>query len=76
MFLLQNLFPVTEKYIKAIYLDRIKKGPVSIEDKLFNDIYYKFCQIIELVRKGNKNIVFPDILEIEQKLLEELRKEE
>ena len=76
VFLLQNLFPVTEKYIKTIYLDRIKKGPVSIEDKLFNDIYYKFCQIIELVRKGNKNIVFPDILEIEQKLLEELRKEE
>ncbi|MBO7614873.1 MAG: hypothetical protein J6T15_04170 [Bacilli bacterium] len=74
VFLLQNMFPVTQKYVKTIYLDRVQKVPISIEHNLFKQIASRFNQILDLVRKGNKSLVFPNILEIERRLKDELIK--
>ena len=76
VFLLQNIFPVTKKYILKKYVIGKEKSPVKIENELADEIIEKSNKILSLVRNGNKNIVFPDILEIERKLLEELNKEE
>ena len=73
-FLLQNMFPVTEKYILKQYVIGKFKIPVKIENELADEIIEKSQKILSLVRKGVTGLVFPDILAIESKLLNELIK--
>lgn len=66
VFLIQNMFPITEEYIEKRYTNKNK--PVEITYTLQEEIETKANKILSLVRKGYKNLVFTNILEIEQKL--------
>ena len=66
-FLIQNMFPTTMEYIKEEYIKQNKK--VNINDDLKNEINKKANRVLELVKAGNKHLVFPDIINIEKILL-------
>ena len=66
-FLIQNMFPTTMEYIKEEYIKQNKK--VTINDDLKNEINKKANRVLELVKAGNKHLVFPDIINIEKILL-------
>ncbi len=66
-FLIQNMCPVSPKYILNKYLDRGR--PVKIDGRLHNEIVKKANKVLNLQRKGKK-LIFPDVLAIEQKLLQ------
>ena len=63
-FLIQNMFPTTMEYIKEEYIKQNKK--VTINDDLKNEINKKANRVLELVKAGNKHLVFPDIINIEK----------
>lgn len=73
-FLIQNMFPVTNKYINNIYIDKNKSTPVSIPPKLQKELNAKIRKAIRLYRKGTK-IVLTMALEIEKYLISELEVE-
>ena len=74
VFLLQNMCPVSENYARDVYLQ--SGVPVRLDERLNRELYEKASKIIQLVRKGKK-VVFPDVLAIEQKLLnDKLKKNE
>ncbi len=65
-FLIQNMCPVTNAYIKNEY---IHCGvPVQLDNRLFNDLQQKASKVLALQRKGHK-LIFPDVLSIEHDLL-------
>ena len=66
-FLIQNMFPATIEYIKEEYIKQNKK--VTINDNLKEEINKKANRVLELVKAGNKHLVFPDIINIEKILL-------
>ena len=55
------------EYIKEEYIKQNKK--VTINDDLKNEINKKANRVLELVKAGNKHLVFPDIINIEKILL-------
>lgn len=67
-FLIQNMCPVTAPYIDTQYIDSNSGLPVKVDGVLEQEIIHKANKILALVRKGKK-LVFPDILEIEKKLI-------
>lgn len=68
-FLIQNMFPITEKYIKNEYHDSRAHIPVRINGQLEKELKQKANKILALQRKGIK-LIFPEVLVIEQKLLD------
>lgn len=66
-FLIQNMFPTTTKYIKEIYIKQNKE--VTVNEELKKELNIKANRVLELVRAGKKNLVFPDIINIEKILL-------
>lgn len=68
-FLIQNIFPVTEKYLKNQYIRNDK--PVTIIPKLQKELSEKVSTILVLSDKQVK-ITFTDILSIRSKLIEQL----
>jgi len=66
-FLIQNMFPTTIEYIKEQYIKQNKE--VTINDDLKKELNTKANRVLELVKAGNRNLVFPDIVEIEKILL-------
>lgn len=68
VFLIQNMFPVTVEYIKDEYIKQNKE--VTVNDDLKRELNTKANRVLELVKAGNKKLVFPDIINIEKKLLE------
>ena len=69
-FLIQNICPVVDKYIENEYVYE-KNIPITIDKKLEKIISRKANLVLKLVRRGRK-LVFPDILKIENKLIETL----
>lgn len=69
-FLLQNMCPVIEKYIKSEYLEKKSLKPIRIQNNLENDLISKAQRVLTLHRNG-KNLIFPDVLKIEQQLLQQ-----
>ncbi len=67
-FLIQNMFPTTEKYIIQKYIRQNRD--VVINEKLNKEIQIKANKILTLVEKGYNKIVFPDIIAIKNILLE------
>lgn len=61
------MFPVTKKYIKEEYIKQNKQ--VTVNDDLKRELHTKANRVLELVKVGNKNLVFPDIINIEKYLL-------
>lgn len=72
-FLIQNIFPVTQEYIQKQYIQKNNGVPVTISELLSRELFLKCKKIIAMVRNGVKNIVFTNILEIENKLLSDLK---
>ena len=73
-FLIQNMCPVTEKYITNEYIDNATHKPVAINDSLKSELNASARKAIRLYKQGTK-IVFANILEIEKVLLVELETE-
>lgn len=73
-FLIQNMFPVTQEYIREEYRDLKTKKSVRIDFKIEQEIKKKACRVLSLERKGVK-LLFANSLEIESKLIKmELKK--
>ena len=67
-FLIQNMCPITEKYMKNEYIDSKTATPVRIEGTFEKELIEKAKKVLALQRKGIK-LIFPDVLKIERQLL-------
>jgi hypothetical protein len=70
-FLIQNMCPVTEKYIKNEYIDNATNAPVIIKASLIRELNAGARKAVRLYHQGTK-IVFADIQTIRESLLAEL----
>lgn len=70
-FLIQNMCPVTIKYINNEYLDATLNIPVRVSGVLENEIVTKAKRVLVLQRQGKK-LIFPDVLAIESELLKSI----
>ena len=66
-FLIQNMCPITSKYIRNEYMDS-NNIPVRITRVLEKELETKAKRVLSLQRKGKK-LIFPDVLNIESLLL-------
>ena len=72
-FLIQNMCPVTERYIREIYVD--KNGvPIQIDGRIVNDVIANAREVLAITKRGAK-VVFPDISAIYAALCKQLGKE-
>lgn len=69
-FLIQNMCPITDKYILNQYL--VGDSAVRISSDLEKKLKSKARKVLFLQRKGIK-VIFPDVLKIEQQLLDSLK---
>jgi len=58
-FLIQNMCPVTAKYITKTYVDKNNRI-VQIDNRTVNDVIYNAREVLAKVNRG-ASIVFPDI---------------
>ena len=72
-FLIQNMCPIIEDYIKNEYYDLRIHIPVRINGKLEKELRQKANKILTLQRKGIK-LIFPDVLTMERELLDKNRR--
>lgn len=70
-FLLQNMCPVTQKYILNQYYYANSQRPVHIPNDLKRELNTKARKILRLAKKGKK-LTFTNILRMRKKLLSEL----
>ena len=68
-FLLQNMCPVTQKYIVSEYIDSRANIPVRISKGLESELAKKANKVLNLHRQGIR-LIFPDISSIEASLSE------
>lgn len=73
-FLIQNMFPVIDKYIHNEYIDDYSKTPITVDGRFQSFLIQKAKNVLFLTRQGNKYLVFPDILKIEKELISMLSK--
>lgn len=71
-FLIQNMFPVIEKYVGEIYINRLTKKAVRIPVNIEHDIINNAKEVLRLVRSGNEHLVFSDIMKTYNELIAEL----
>lgn len=67
-FLIQNMCPVTLEYIHEEYIDSHTQNPVRIPMTLEKTLITNAKKVLRLQRNGIR-LIFPDVLEIEQKLI-------
>ena len=72
-FLIQNMFPIIEKYIEDLYINRLTQEAVRIPQNTESDIISNAGEVLKLVRSGNKHLVFSDITTTYEELLTELK---
>ena len=75
VFLIQNMFPVTDKYIASTYIDKNTNKPVTIEPEIERQVVNRARNILRLVYRGYNNLVFSDIINIYKDLCVELKNE-
>ena len=68
-FLIQNMFPILERYVSDEYLQMPNKNPVMIAETSSKELMEKFKTVLALVKHGNRNLVFPDVIRICELLL-------
>jgi hypothetical protein len=68
VFLIQNIIPVTGKYIENEYCLK-NNTPVEIDIALQDEVLSKTRRVLKLVRKGGKKITLTHIVEMEKQLL-------
>ena len=67
-FLIQNMCPITAKYMKNEYIDSNANVPVRVNGVLEKELKEKASKVLALQRKGSK-LIFPNVLEIESRLI-------
>lgn len=67
-FLIQNMCPITSDYIKNEYIDSAANVPVQVDGVFEHELLEKAKRVLALQRKGI-NLIFPNVLDIEAKLL-------
>lgn len=72
VFLIQNIFPVTKKYLSEQYI--FNQKPVTIISSLQKELKRKAINTISLTHQ-NVKIAFPDILKIRTALIKQLERE-
>lgn len=72
-FLIQNMFPVIDKYIVNQY--KRKNKEINISNDIKQEINTKANKILNLVYSGHKNLVFPDITHISEIMKDEILKQ-
>ena len=65
-FLIQNMFPVTQEYVECKYIKN--KVEITVSNKLQEELIFKANKVLNLYKHGMKNIIFPDIDNIQKKL--------
>ena len=70
-FLIQNMCPISEEYVKNEYMDSAANVPVRIDGAFEKELLAKAKKILVLQRKGSK-FIFPDVLNIEKQLIAKL----
>lgn len=70
-FLIQNMCPVTNKYISSEYCDQSANIPVRLDGVFERELITKAKRVLALQRKG-LNLIFPDVRTIESVLLKQL----
>ena len=68
-FLLQNMFPITEKYLDHIHTRN--NNPVPVRYSIQTEVSTKIKRILQLYAHGKK-VVFPDISRLKRLMLEEI----
>lgn len=68
-FLIQNMFPIIPYYIDKEYINKRDNKCVTIDNVLRKHIDEKAKKVLKLQRMGI-NLIFPNVIEIEKKLLE------
>ena len=58
-FLIQNMFPVTKKYVESQYIKN--NVAIRLSNKLQTEIIFKANKVLNLYKHGMKNIIFPNI---------------
>jgi len=71
-FLIQNMFPITTKYISEIYINQLTHEAVRIPMNTESDIVIHANEVLRLVKSGNKNLVFSDIIKTFNDLIAEI----
>lgn len=69
-FLIQNMCPITNHYIKNEYWDKKSNCPVRIAEPLEKELIRKAKLVLSLQKDGAK-LIFPNVLEIEKELLKQ-----
>lgn len=67
VFLIQNMFPVTEEYVMEAYIKQNRY--VKVNEELKKQIERKANKILKLIEKGHRGLVFTDILKMKEKLI-------
>lgn len=71
-FLIQNMCPATERYIKNIYVDRYDV-PIHIDGRLEDDIIKNARKTLSDYFRGKK-VIFPDVRRIKRELESQLNR--
>lgn len=66
-FLLQNMCPVSNRYIKNEYLDPVSNMPVKLDGAFERQLEKKAAKVLALHRRGIP-LIFPDVAKIEKEL--------
>ena len=66
------MFPVIEEFISDTYITN--NAPVRIGYELQKEIEAKANKVLALVKRGNRGLVFPNIMKIKKIMIEEKRK--
>ena len=72
-FLIQNMCPVTKKYISEIYIDKTGT-PIQIDGRVVHNVISSAREVLARVERG-ANLIFPDIITIRESLRIQLEKE-
>ena len=65
-FLLQNMFPVTERYFKEVYIDKNTKKPIELSNKVKHNLKSKANKLISLYSRKGIKLMFTDVDKILQ----------
>lgn len=68
-FLLQNMFPITEKYLDHVHTRN--GNPVPVKHAIVQEVRSNMQQLRQFISKG-KQVVFPDVQRLEKLMLEEV----
>lgn len=71
-FLIQNMCPVTDKYVINEYIDSAANVPVRIDGAFEKQLIQQAAKVLALQRRGIK-LIFPDVISIENALLEQMK---